>query len=146
MRLATFLSATLLAAAAFAAAPADRYKLETDTASDSRTGLTWTRTIPVTGYSWISALNYCRTLKVGVGAAAVGGWRLPTIKELQTLVDERGTTVAIDGTAFPNTPALAFWSASPSAADATKAWAVHFQKGQAVTGATTSSYRLRCVK
>ena len=58
-----------------------------------------------------------------------GEWRLPTVDELQTLVEFRVFNPAIDPQAFPNTPPANFWSSSEAAYDAFYAWTVHFANG-----------------
>lgn len=57
------------------------------------------------------------------------GWRLPTVEELQTLVEYRVFNPAINPQAFPNTPPSNFWSSSEAAYDALYAWSVHFANG-----------------
>lgn len=56
-------------------------------------------------------------------------WRLPTVEELQTLVQYQIFNPAIDPRAFPNTPPANFWSASEAAYDAFYAWTIHFANG-----------------
>ena len=56
-------------------------------------------------------------------------WRLPTVDELQTLVEYRMFDPAIDPIAFPGTPPANFWSASEAAYDVFYAWSVHFANG-----------------
>lgn len=53
------------------------------TISDTATGLTWTQNDNGVGINWQTALNYCEALNL----AAADDWRLPNIKELQSLVD-----------------------------------------------------------
>jgi hypothetical protein len=142
-RLAAASLALLLAAAApaLAAAPLGRYVVTTATVQDTRTGLVWQRNLDPAAYSWVSAISYCRNL-----ATAGGGWRAPSIKELQTLVDPGGAAPALDGTAFPSTPGVMFWSSTPLASDAARAWGVHFGSGHAATAAAGNASRVRCVK
>ncbi|MCK6586273.1 MAG: DUF1566 domain-containing protein, partial [Polyangiaceae bacterium] len=66
---------------------------------DKDTNLTWQRQVDANIYNQIEADAYCMALNTNGG-----GWRLPTISELLTLVDETGYSPAIDTTAFPNTP------------------------------------------
>ena len=69
------------------------------TVYDNRTGLTWQRSPDTTGDGTINAsdkLSYANALlrPAALNAANYGGysdWRLPTIKELYSLVDFRGT-------------------------------------------------------
>ena len=53
------------------------------TVSDIATGLTWTQSDSETGMNWESALNYCESLDT----AGITVWRLPNVKELQSIVD-----------------------------------------------------------
>jgi hypothetical protein len=54
------------------------------------------------------------------------GWRMPTRRELLTLVVFDGSSPAIDPTYFINTNPLGFWSGSSYVPDSTKAWGVFF--------------------
>ncbi|MBH1988473.1 MAG: DUF1566 domain-containing protein [Myxococcaceae bacterium] len=58
-----------------------------------------------------------------------GSWRLPSVKELRTLVDVTTSNPSIDIYAFPNTPASWFWS-STQIAGGVNAWFVYFHDGQ----------------
>lgn len=53
------------------------------TISDNATGLMWQQDDSVTGYNWSEALTYCESL----ATASYDDWRLPNVKELQSLVD-----------------------------------------------------------
>jgi len=57
------------------------------TVTDLNTGLTWQKTPPKTPVSWEDAIDYADALKVG----GHGDWRLPTIKELLSIVDFSGS-------------------------------------------------------
>ncbi len=60
-------------------------------------------------------------------AAATGiAWRLPSVKELETILDIRRSNPAIDPTAFPATPADYFWSSAPDVGQASFEWGVNF--------------------
>ena len=81
-----------------------------------------------------STLASCNTqdYAVAVNAAALCGftdWRLPSIRELQTLVHYGAASPAIDTTYFPNTLATAFWSASSAGPNPADAWLVSFVYG-----------------
>jgi len=56
---------------------------EDGTVSDLATGLTWTQTDAGAEMEWADALGYCQDLAL----AGADDWRLPSIKELHTLVD-----------------------------------------------------------
>jgi hypothetical protein len=82
-----------------------------------------------------------------VGASLAGtGWRLPTLKELQTIVDYSQSNPSIDSTAFPSTPADWFWSSSPVADDLAYAWAICFSGGGTDDDFITSTDYVRCVR
>ena len=91
-------------------------------------GQTWngtTCTGTATSHTWADAL---------AKAKAVGtGYRLPNIKELQSLVEEACYNGAINESFFPATSISGYyWSASPNAYDGGIAWYVYFSYG--VTG------------
>ncbi len=56
-------------------------------------------------------------------------WRIPTIEELKTLVDKGQSGTTIHPQAFPNCPAHWFWSGSPYAGVSGHAWYVDFGDG-----------------
>lgn len=58
-------------------------KVDGDTATDSRTGLMWEVDDSQQPMSWQDALKRCAALSTG----GYSDWRLPSVKELQTLVD-----------------------------------------------------------
>ena len=72
--------------------------------TDNVTGLMWQRANAIQSgsdyqFEWREALAYCEALSL----AGKTDWRLPNIKELQSLVDYSNATNAIDTTVFTNT-------------------------------------------
>jgi Protein of unknown function (DUF1566) len=65
------------------------------------------------------------------GLCGRSDWRMPHLKELQSIVDFGVTDPAIDPDYFPNTPASFFWSGSPDAGSSIYAWFVNFGNGHA---------------
>jgi Protein of unknown function (DUF1566) len=128
---------------ATADAPDDRFTYPNgqDTVFDTKTGLTWQRAVPSQTYSQDAALTYCATATGLPGT----GWRLPSMKELETIVDESRWGPAIATTAFPSTPADAFWSSS-LVAGTPNAWGVHFDEGNTFDVYPWYAYRVRCVR
>jgi hypothetical protein len=133
-----------------AAAPAGHYVVTAGsgtgngTVYDTKSKLTWQQTVSLTTYTWAAAKTYC----TGVGTSLGGtGWRLPTIKELQTLVDySQATAILIDPNAFPSTPSGVFWSSSPYAGWSSHAWTLPFDYGWANYNDVSGAYNVRCVR
>src|SRR5262245_5460725 len=75
--------------------------------SDTATHLNWQQSSSGMVYGWDEAWRYCATLDLhGMG------WRLPSIKELHTLVDASRAMPAADPVAFPGTVADFYWTSS----------------------------------
>jgi len=110
---------------------------------DGRTGLLWERETHTDMITWLDALDACESF-VFLG---YDDWRLPSIKELSTLVDEQREGPAIDPDAFPNAIAVEYWSSSPSRVAVGEAWTVHFDTGRNARKPTaTTNLPVRCVR
>jgi len=135
----------LVAAPARASAPAGRFTATSGVVHDSKTGLNWQQVVPTALYPYASALLHCSG---NVEALPGSGWRLPAIKELETLVDDSVATPgpSTDATYFPYTPANYFWSATVDASNASSAWGVSFAGGTASTYDMPLSFNVRCVR
>jgi hypothetical protein len=130
-----------------AAAPGRGYTVSGETVYDPRTKLTWQRSAPTTMYGSDDARGFCASADL---ATALGGagWRLPTVKELATLVDYSvappGPT--IDAAAFPNTPGAFFWSSSQLPGPLPGPGFVDFAHGHATNYADGPTSYVRCVR
>jgi hypothetical protein len=124
-------------------APAGQYTIDATagTVTDTKTALVWQRDVPASTYTWDGAKSYCSSLTL-----AGGGWRLPSMKELQTVVDRTRTSPAIDLTAFPNTPSDYFWTSSAVSGSSGYAWFVSFGYGSPLDAGVGSNLRVRCVR
>ncbi len=133
----------VLASAARAAAPAGRYVVGVRSVEDRRARLVWRKVVFSERLNWSGADAYCQSLQVDGG-----GWRLPTLHELQTLVDAKASSPAIDTTFFPDTPTdEPYWTSVPGAgASAGSYWTVHFSQGRTSLAAVDQLLRVRCVK
>jgi hypothetical protein len=130
------------ATAALADAPPGRYTFPASgTVYDTRTQLTWQQAVDAGTYSQSAASTYCTGLSL-----AGSGWRLPTLRELLTLVDPTRSNPSIDPTAFPSTPIAAFWSSSPYVASGGNGWIVDFYDGYSYDDVTSIARRVRCVR
>jgi arylsulfatase A-like enzyme len=99
------------------------------TITDLDTALMWTQALS-SSMTWESALAYAEGLTTG----GYGDWRLPNVKELQSLLDlTRATatgsaaTPCLNRTLFPTATATAYWSStSLKQQTPTQAWLVDF--------------------
>lgn len=109
--------------------------------ADQVTGLTWsTETLAVRDWAGanVAGAGYSRC---GIDA----GWRLPTRRELLSIVDHGAAGPAIDGGAFPATASAAYWSADAYAPDPAQAWAVDFSDGDTLHAAQAEPHLVRLV-
>jgi len=117
------------------------------TISDASTGLMWQQgTSGNLMSSWEQALSYCENLELG----GYMDWRLPTIKELYSLVDYNHYEPAIDTTYFPNTQSsLLYWSSTTYTAE-DLAWSMSFKYGSGngnfKTGSGSTQSDVRAVR
>jgi hypothetical protein len=121
------------------AAPLGQYSVSATTVMDAKTKLTWQRSTSPSTLALPGAQTYCS----GLGT----GWRIPTLKELATLVD---VSVAppgpmIDATAFPGTMAALTWSFSPSFDTPGQTWMLDFSTGGVGTDLPAQLHWVRCV-
>ncbi len=108
------------------------------TITDLDTGLMWMQA-PASAATWDSALDYAELLSL----AGYTDWRLPNVKELQTLTDytlATATTTAgikpcIQRALFPSATATACWTSTSLKGDSTKAWLVEFGINNSVAAA-----------
>jgi hypothetical protein len=167
MRLRPWIRATLgastvviLATLARADAPQTQYNLfnnSSDVIQDLQTGLYWQRYPSAAELSFDAAATYCGQVSLDT---LTTGWRVPSYKELQTLVDEsphyeyeNGQLVEkwIDGNAFLGpleSPVLAagYWTSSPyPGPPAANGYTVNFNTGYAQNQSLATLQYVRCV-
>jgi hypothetical protein len=110
-----------------ASAPAGHFTAGSTTVVDTQTRLTWQTSVPPTLLKWPNADAYCQSLSLG-GMAS--GWRLPSVGELLTLVDDSRWNPATDPAVFPNTPMDAYyWTSSAVPNEPDYGWTVDFRFG-----------------
>lgn len=125
-------------------APLGRYVVSAGTVYDVKTKLTWQQSVAPTTYHYADAVTYCTSLGATLGG---GGWRVPTIKELITLLDHSQSSGPwIDRTAFPSTPLHMFWSSTPMPTSSTGPWVVDFSIGTVSIPGMSDSNNIRCVR
>lgn len=101
---------------------------EDGTVTDHATGLIWAQVDNGKAVDWQTALNYAKEANI----AGYQDWRVPNIKELQSIVDYSGVYPAIDSSKFKITDKDSyFWSSTsayfnPGKANYYYAWYVAF--------------------
>ena len=100
------------------------------TVYDTRTKLTWQLVVSSASFVLADAKAHCASSAVQ-SALGGSGWRLPTVKELYTLVDlSRPAAPKIDPIFAAGLPGTTFWSSTPWAGHAaTYAFKVAFVRG-----------------
>ena len=124
-----------------AAPPGAHYQVAAATVRDVGTGLVWQRDAAPGTFSFTEATQRCADLVLGDR----GDWRLPTLTELETLVDDTRDNPAIDATAFPNASGEQFWSSTIFSGSAARAWYVRFDAGSGLYERDSALLRVRCV-
>ena len=134
--------------------PNDRYTINNDgTVTDNLTNLMWLQCSlgqdlsnncsgDASTYTWQEALVAAYAYELNSNT----DWRLPNIKELESLVAIDRYDPAINSTVFPNTSSAKFWSSSPSLDVSTGAWRLGFTYGQQQYGARTEKNHVRLVR
>ncbi len=123
-----------------AAPPANRFALSSDTnyVHDAATGVVWQRGQNTAANTSVAA-NTCSA----VGSA----WRLPTIRELESIVDRTNAPTSFINTSYflPSPTSGQFWTSTPASTSApTKNWFVNFTDGSSGIIDVTAPQLYRC--
>jgi hypothetical protein len=111
------------------------------TVTDTSTGLTWQKASS-SGKTWEQALAYCEGLSLG----GYTDWRLPTVKELQSLEDYSRYNPAINTAYFPDTAASWYWPSTTNVLTTYYAWGVDFNGGGVSHGPKNAAGYVRAVR
>jgi hypothetical protein len=116
-----------------------RFVVKGDVFTDGLTKLTWPRK-PTTGFHpWQTAEPHCAGLELDGG-----GWRVPTVVELSSLVVRSANTDSfVDADAFEVAPVVP-WSNTPAPGDTL--WHVNFRSGGTSSSAKGTAWDVLCVK
>jgi len=111
--------------------------------TDNVTGLQWqdNEEAKTVKKNWEDAKSYCLALSLG----GQSDWRLPTHKELKTIIDYGKTDPAIYSV-FQNFISSYYWSSTTTASDSSSAWSVDFSNGYDNWYDKTYERRVRCVR
>jgi hypothetical protein len=120
-----------------------RYSLADDneTVTDHKTGLVWQQADDGEQRNWDAAKQYCGDLILG----GKTDWRLPSIEELEAIIDYSREYPAIDPLFSCHTDS--YWSGSTLAANPeVLVWGLFFYDGSTVWGYKTPNRFVRCVR
>jgi hypothetical protein len=109
--------------------------------TDHKTGLTWQQDEPGQ-MTWGAALSYCESHSQG----GYSDWRLPNIKELESIAVYNVYNPTISVGFFPNTSSAFYWSSTTDAYYHYAAWGVEFNTGHVLHNTKDSNYYTRCVR
>ncbi|MBW1813844.1 MAG: DUF1566 domain-containing protein [Deltaproteobacteria bacterium] len=131
------------------------------TVTDNLTGLIWLKAADcLSGNTvWASALDFCNNLSDGsclTDGSSAGDWRLPNVRELQSLIHYGVDDPALPNTSgtgkwathdpFTNVQSNYYWTSSTAEYYTDYAWCVDMDGGR-VTGQDKDSYRyVWCVR
>jgi hypothetical protein len=124
--------------------PANRYSISSGVVMDTVTGLNWQQQAQKRTFTYSDAELYCKNLNLGdVGSH----WRMPTVKELSTLVDYDVSmgSLMMDPTAFSGETSDSYWSSTALAGNANGLWAINFAIGMLIDDNIQNILMVRCV-
>ncbi len=125
--------------------PSHRFAISDGVVIDSKTGLMWKQCTEgmrynekkercddkPNVYTWQGFLEYTQQLNLGrIGDnRGYDDWRVPNIKELESIVEYSCISPAINLDIFSNTSTVPFWSSSTVFFSPFKAWTIQFNSG-----------------
>ena len=124
--------------------PVPRFTTGTYVVTDNLTGLMWTKDASLTEKYWPEAIDYCEGLMIWEPAGAhtilFDDWRLPNIKELQSLIDFSNSDPALpSGHPFTGVELHDYWSSTTYSDYYSLSWIMNFAKGLVNTQSKTSN-------
>lgn len=118
--------------------------LDDEAVLDKETGLVWARDGYLIGArNWQSATNYCYWVIIG----GRKGWRLPTVEELESLVEyTQGVQGLPNGHPFTNVQSAYYWSSTTHEADSSMAYGMRVIDGASNLSGKNNSYYMLPVR
>ncbi len=110
---------------------------------NNKTGLMWQDDARAKSVkkTWSDAKTYCKSLK----HAGFNDWYLPSISQLESLIDNKKHDPAIK-TVFENTVSSDYWSSSSVVSISYGAWNAYFKYGYTYYSNKTNTYHVRCAR
>ena len=110
--------------------------------TDNRIHLVWQKIPNSNPMSWEAALQYAESLILGNDS----NWRLPNIKELQSLNDESYINPSVNPSFFNNVGVRKYWSSTTQQNQLANAWYWNTQYGITTYDAKSSNNFVICVR
>lgn len=116
------------------------------------TGFMWKRCVE--GQTWnnntctgtYATYTHAQALRLPSTYGWRSGWRLPTLKELRTIMAQENFNPTINTKVFPKTPATAFWTATVDDNARYGAWNVSFFSGIQHYDLKTEAFAVRLMR
>lgn len=112
------------------------------TVTDNLTNLIWQKAPFADSITWEQALGYADTLNL----AGATDWRLPNIKEMQSINDESIINPSVSTTYFPSIGVKKYWSSTTLPNQTAKAWYLDTHFGITTYANKTAKNNVLCVK
>jgi hypothetical protein len=112
------------------------------TITDNLTGLIWQKNKAQNTMTWEEALTYSKGLSLG----GKSDWRLPNIKEIQSLNDVKLSKPSFDINYFSDVISGNFWSSTTMQNGTTKAWDINVDYGIVSYSDKTLKENVLCVR
>jgi len=112
-----------------------RFKEIEDGYLDTNNGIVWQKEQCKDKFTFKEAIEYCESLR--------DGWRLPTTKELISIIDYEKGNPATD---LPGMRWSSYWSSTTYANNTDYAWQVDFYNGYVDSLSKSGLYYVRAVK
>jgi hypothetical protein len=122
------------------------------TVTDHLTRLIWMKDASALGMmNWAGALNAANTLASGsaglTDGSQAGNWRLPNVRELQSLADYSKVSPALpENHPFTGVMSTYYWTSTTYAYNTDGAWTIGYADGYVSAYYKTESYYVWCVR
>jgi hypothetical protein len=114
--------------------------------TDNKTKLMWldNNDATIIQRDWQGAIDYCESLTLG----GYSDWRLPNIRELQSITDRTRNNPAINSIFQAGSSLDNYWSSTSMSGIPSEALCVHFYYGEvdSFDKVNNQNYLLRCVR
>ena len=123
--------------------PSFRFKDNNDgTITDNYTGLIWQKLPSATPLTWEESLGYAK----GLSLVGKSDWRVPNVKELQSLNDETQMKPSLNKNYFPTILSGNFWSSTSQVNTPSRVWDLNVDYGIVSYSDKSNRENVLCVR